>query len=317
MKTIKIFALSLMLLCGSTTLYAQSIDEAAAKYTAGVEKLKAKDFAASAALLEEGMNIGFDLGDEGLDIVKEIQGLLPKVYLQAGVAKLRTQDFDGAVKELQTAYELSDLYGDVMTMRQSARAISGTYQMQGATAFNNKDYETALKSFSKGYEQDPSNIKLAVQTAKTYAELGQLETALEIYNKVIATGEKNSKFEADANIAKADVTTYVLVAASAAAEAKDLDRVLELAKLAPSSPEVALMSIQVANNMKKYDVIVANAEAAAELQGDAAVKSDVYYMLGIAQTNLKNYPAAIAAFGKVTAGDNVAAAKNLIADLKK
>lgn len=317
MKTLKFFVLSLVLLCGTTTLYAQTIDDAAAKYTAGVQKLQAKDFAGAAALLEEGMNIGFDLGDEGLDITKEIQGLLPKVYLQAGVAQLRSKNFEGALKELNTSYELADLYGDVMTTRQAGRIISGTYQMQGAEAFNSKDYATALESFSKGYEKDPSNIKLALQTAKTYAELGQLETALGIYNDIIKTGESNSKFEAEAAEAKADVTSYVLVAASAAAEAKDLDKVLELAALAPSSPEVALMSIQVANNLTKYEVIVEKAEAAAALQTDPAVASDIYYMLGIAQTNLKNYDKAKAALAKVTAGGNVADAKKLISELNK
>ncbi|MFI3286862.1 MAG: hypothetical protein R3Y61_00120 [Rikenellaceae bacterium] len=317
MKTLKFLAISLVLLCGTTTLYAQTIDDAAAKYTEGVEKLKAKDFAASAALLEEGMDIGFELGDEGLDIVKEIQSLLPKVYLQAGVGALKAQNYDSALKELNSAYELADLYGDVTTARQAGRMISGAYQMQGATAFNEKDYATALESFSKGYEIDHSNIKLALLTAKTYAELGQLETALGIYSEIIATGQSNSKYEAEAAEAQADVTSYVLVAASAAAEEKDLDKVLELAALAPSSPEVALMSIQVANNLTKYDVIVANAEAAADIQTDLALASDIYYMLGIAQTNLKNYDKAKAALSKVTAGGNVADAKKLISELNK
>lgn len=311
MKTLKFLIISLLLLGGTTTLQAQTIEDASAKYTSGIESLKAGDFANAAAQLEEGMNIGFDLGDEGLDIVKEIQGLLPKVYFQAGVAAIKGNKFEEAIEELQSAYELADLYGDVTTARQASRAISSTYQAQGATAFNEKDYETALVSFKKGYEQDPTNVKLSLLTAKTYAELGELESALSIYNEVIAIGTNNSRYAPDAEEAQKDVNTYVLLAASEAAKTEDLAKVMELAALVPDNEQVALMSMQVANNLKDYNVIMANAEAAAELQSDEAAKSDVYYMLGVAYNNTKNYPAAKSALAKVTAGNNVSAAKTL------
>ncbi len=317
MKTIKLLAVALVLLLSTGAVAAQSLEDAQAKYTEGMGKLKNKDFAGGAATLEEAMNMGFDLGDEGLDLVKEIQKILPKAYVQAGVTDLRSGDYDGALKELQTAYELADLYGDVTTARQSSRAISAVYQTKGATAFNEKNYEDALVSFSKGYQQDPSNIKLALLTAKSYAELNKLDTALVIYNEVIATGEKNSKFEAEATEAKTDVNTYVLLAISAAAEAKDLDKVLELAKLAPSSPDAALMSMQVANNEKNYKVIIDNADSAAAVQVDPAKKSDIYYMLGVALNNTGQHDKAISALGKVTAGNNVSAAKSLADQLNK
>ncbi len=317
MKTLKIFIAALTLACLSAPSFAQSMDDAQAKYGEGVEKLKAKDYAGSAALLTEAMNVGFDLGDEGLDIVKEIQGLLPKVYLQAGVAELRTSNFDGAFANLQKAFDMSDLYGDVTTMRQASRMISNGYQMKGAAAFNEKDYATALESFSKGYEQDPSNIKLALFTAKSNAELGNLEKALEIYQGVIDAGAQNSKFESEAAEAQKDITTYLLVAASNAAEKKDLDRVLEIAKLAPTNPDIALMSMQVANNLKKYSVIISGAEAAANAQSDEAKKSDIFFMLGDAYTQTGNKAEAITALQKVASGNNVAAAKARIVELKK
>ncbi len=317
MKTMKLLAVAAALLLSASTVSAQSLEDAQNKYTEGMMKLKEKDLSGGAVLLEEAMNMGFDLGDEGLDLVKEIQKVLPKVYFQAGLGELKTGNYDGAVSELQTAFELADLYGDVTTARQASRAISAAYQTQGATAFNEKNYEAALVSFSKGYEQDPTNIKLALLTAKTYAELNKLDTALVIYNDVIATGERNSKFEAEAAEAKEDVNTYVLLAASAAAEAKDLDKVLELAKLAPSSPEAALMSMQVANNLKNYNVIIENAETAAAVQVDDAKRADIYYMLGVAYNNIGQHDKAVVALGKVTAGGNVAAAKTLADQLKK
>ncbi len=317
MKTLKVMLVATALLLGLNTAQAQTLEEAQTKYTEAMGLVKAKDYSNAATMLDEAMNIGFELGDEGLDIVKEIQKILPKVYIYGGVEKLRKSDFQSAITELTSAFELADLYGDITTARQASRAISGAYQAMGAEAFNNKDYQTALTSFSKGYEQDPSNIKLALLTAKSYAELNKIDTAFAIYNDIIKTGTENSKFEAEAAEAKNEITTYSLVAISAAAEAKNLDEVLRIAALAPESPEVALMSMQVANNNNKYDVIIANAEAAAEKQVDDAQKSDIYYMLGVAYNNTQNFDKAIAALSKVTAGNNVSAAKTLITELKK
>lgn len=317
MKNLKVLVATFALLLAANFANAQSLDDAAGKYSAGIEKYKSADYSAAAALLKEAMNMGIDLGEEGMDLVKEVQGLLPKVYLQYGVAELRAQNYDAAIAQLIACEEIADLYGDVQTMRQASRVISGAYQMQGATAFNDKDYKTALESFSKGYAQDPSNVKLAALTAKAYAELGELDKAMPIYAQVVEAAEKNSKFADDSEAAQKDVAMYVGVAVSNAAEAKDMDKVLSLAELAPTNPDVAILVLQTANNMKNYQAVIARAEAAAALQVTPEAKSNVYFLLGAAYNNTANLPKAIEALSKVTAGPNAAAAKALVAELKK
>lgn len=316
MKTLRILAVAVALLCATGTTYAQSLEDAAAKYTEAMEKVKSKSYKEAAVILKEAMNMGFDVGEEGLDLVKEIQTILPKVQIQAGITAVRANDFDGAIVELIQARDAADLYGNVQVVRQANRIISGVYQAKGATAFNEKDYKTALESFSKGYEQDPSNVKLANLTAKSHAELGDLALAITIYNSVIAMGEKNSRFEDDALEAKQDIATYLMFAATNAAAEKNLDKVLEYADMAPDSPEVQMLVMQTANNLKKFNVMIARGEAAATAQTDADLKSTVYYMLGVAYNNSDNNPKAVQILQKVTSGPNAAAAKTLAADLK-
>lgn len=306
-----------ILICSVGATYAQNIDGAVEKYTAAVEKMKAGEFANALPLLKEAMNLGVDAGETGIDLVKEVQGLIPMAYLQLGAQEFKKTKYKEAVAALLAAEETADLYNNVTIRRQASRAISGVYQAKGIEAFNAKDYATALESFSKGYEQDPTNIKLAAFTAKSYAELGQLDKAAPIFQTVIDAGTSNSKYAEDATEAKADLSNYVLVAMSAASGEKNLDKVIELAQLAPQSPEAALMVIQTANLLKKFDVLTARAAEAAALQTDAAIASDIYYMAGTAYAAQENKAKAIEVLAKVTSGGNVAAAKSLSTELKK
>lgn len=315
MKALLISVLALFL--SVCTSFAQSLDDANAKYQAAMEKIQANNPTEAIELLKESMKLGVGAGEEGLPLVKEVQALLPKVYFSMGMSSFKGGNLDDAITQFLQAEESADLYNNAVVRRQSARAISGVYQQKGITAFNNKDFATALESFQKGYEQDPSNIQLTAFTAKAYAELGQLDKATPLFQSIIEAGANNSKYAQDAAAAAADLNNYVLPAMSAAAEAKDFDKVVALADLAPSSPEASLLVIQTANVLKKYNEVTAKGEAAAAAQKDPAVASNIYYMIGTAYAVQENKPKAIEALSKVTAGANVNAAKSLVTELKK
>ncbi|MEG0602510.1 MAG: tetratricopeptide repeat protein [Mucinivorans sp.] len=310
------FALVALLMSIGVT-YAQTLDEATAKYTSAVEKVKAQDFAAAIPLLKEAMNKSIDAGDEGAELTKEVQKLLPMVYLQLGVTQFKEKKFDEAIQSLTTAEEMADLYNNVNIRRQASRVISGIYMSQGIELFNTKDYAGALEIFKKGYAQDNSNIKLASFTAKAYAELGQLDQAVPLFNDVIEKGSTNSRYAQDAEQAKIDLDNYVLVGVSSAAEAKDIDKAIALADLVPADPKASLLVIQAANNAKKFDVVIARGDKTAELQSDAALKGDVNYFIGMAYNGKENKAKAIEYLMKVTAGQYAGTAKAAVAELKK
>ncbi|MEG0033208.1 MAG: tetratricopeptide repeat protein [Mucinivorans sp.] len=310
------FALVALFLSLNIT-FAQSLDDATAKYNSAVEKVKAKDYVAAIPLLKEAMNMAIDAGESGLDLTKSVQQILPVVHFQLGLDQYKSKKFDDALKSLKTAQETGDLYNNVKIARQASRAISGIYMAQGIDCFNNKDFAGALEIFKKGYAEDDGNVKLASFTAKTYAELGQLSEAVPLFEKVIQAGTDNSRYAKDSSEAYADMNNYVLVAISAAAEAKDIDKVIALADMAPTSPQAAILAMQVANNAKKYDIVIARGDKAAELQKDDALKSDVYYFVGSAYNDKANKPKAIEYLSKVTSGQFAADARTAVAELKK
>lgn len=310
-----LFAVAAMLCLG--TVSAQELEKAQEKYDAAATQLQAKAFAEAIPLFKEAMNIAIDAGDAGLEMVKDIQGRLPKLYFAVGMGQAQEKKFDEAIKTLLTAEELADLYNDVNTRRQASRVISGVYMAQGAESFNNKDFAAALEVFEKGYKQDPSNVKLANLTAKTYVEVGRLPEAVELFSQVVATGKENSRYAEDAAEAQKDMDNAVLVAVAAGVEAGDLDKAIAAADLLPSNPAAALLVIQAANNAKKYDVVIARGEAAVALQTDPALQSDIFYFLGSAYNLRENKPKAIEFLSKVSAGQFAAQAKAAVVELKK
>ncbi|MDE6499114.1 MAG: hypothetical protein K2K83_00195, partial [Rikenella sp.] len=266
-------------------------------------------------VLEEVCRMGAAAGADAADIVTEAQKYLPMCYQQKGADLYKAQKIDEAIAAFTKAGDLADLQGDVMMTRKMGRTVSQLYMMQGIAAFNGKDYAKALESFGKGREQDPDNVQLAYFTAKSYAELKELDKAVELYKQVIERGTENSKFEKQAADAKADMDNYLLVANSEAAKAGDSEKVQAYVAAIQENASANLLLIQTANNLKKYDVVTAKGAEAYAAQTDEAQKSNVAYLIGVAFQNRGNNAKAAEWLRKVTTGQYVAQAKALLADV--
>lgn len=294
---------------------AQTVEEVGMKMKEAGELINAKKITEAIPVLEQVIKMGTEVGADAVDITGQAQKLLPKLYLQQGVTQVQAKQMDAAIASLLKAENLADMQGDVMTVRQAGRFVSNIYMAQGIESFNAKDYTKALESFQKGMKQDPDNIQLAYFTAKSYAEMGRLDQAVELYKQVIAAGTANSKFEKQATDAKTDMNTYMLIAASEAAKAGNLDELQKYAEAIPDNADAGLLVVQVANNQKKYDVVIAKGAEAYAVQTDPGKKSEVAYLLGVAYQNKSNNAKAAEWLRKVTAGSNVAAAKALLTEV--
>jgi tetratricopeptide (TPR) repeat protein len=191
--------------------------------------------------------------------------------------------------------------------------------MQGGEAFNSGDYAKAIEVFSKGYSASQTNTQLAIYLAQSYDRVDSLAKAIEIYRGVMAL--THSRYAADVEKAKGELTTMLLARAAAAAGENNLDAVVEytgdILAFDPQNADATLLRVQVANNAQNYAKVIEYGPAAAEAQTDAVKKSTAYFLLGAAYQNLDNKTKAIEAFKNVTTGDNAAQAKKLIADLSK
>lgn len=315
MKQLKLWGMTFAAVAMVLGASAQTKEDVALKMKEAGELIINKQLVEAIPVLEEVVKLGQAVGADAVDITSQAQKLLPTCYQQKGANLYKAQKIDEAIAAFSKAEDMADLQGDVMMSRKMGRTISQLYMMQGINSFNSKDYTKALESFQLGIKQDPENIQLAYFTAKSYAELNQLDQAIELYKQVIAAGTENSKYAKQAADAKADMDNYMLVAASTAAQAGDIEKVKTYVEAIPENADANLLLIQTANNLKKYDIVVASGATAYAAQTDDARKSDIAYLTGVAFQNTGNSAKAIEWLGKVTAGDNVAAAKQLKTDI--
>ena len=231
----------------------------------------------------------------------------------------QSQNLDEALKNFEKSAELAELYGDMTQMAKSNGWVAKIYQMQGGSAFNSKDYATAVGIFEKGYKADPDNTGMALNLAMSYCELGEYEKGMEIYEAIAV--KTHPKYEADVAKAKEMMALYTNNKVATMQEAGDFDGIIAMADAQleknPASALFQNVRLQAYANKKDYAKVIELGEAAAAAQTEAADKSLMYYLLGAAYNAKEMKDQAIAAFQKVTDGPAAENAKAVLAELTK
>ncbi len=310
-------ALAAIALVAAGSLSAQDIN---AKYAQAAEAVSARNFAAAVPLFEQVIAEGVTA--EGAEaIVAGAKQALPQALYQMGGAAIQGGKHDEALAAFTKAAELAELYGVPTTLNSARLWIGRTVMAQGASAFNAKDYATAAAIFQKGYDANPNDTALALNLALSYSGLKDFDKSAAIYKNIITLAGQDSRFAADAAKAKENYSLDVLEKASESAKAGEFNAAIaatdSLLAVIPADAPANLTRLQAYNSLKNYAKVTELGETAAAAQTTPEAASDVWYLVGAAYQNMQNLPQAIAAYRKVTAGDNVAAAKTQITELQK
>ena len=286
-------------------------NEAAAAYGA-------KDYAGAAAKFEQVIDLGLDNADAA-SLVATAKKSLPLCYYMLGGSALKWQNYDAALQNFEKSAELAEPYGDVTQMGKSNGWVAKIYQIQGGSAFNNKDYATAVNIFEKGYKADPDNTGMALNLAMSYCELGEYAKGMEIYEAIAA--KTHPKYANDVETAKKMMALYTNNKVAEMQKAGDFDGIIAMADAQleknPASALFQNVRLQAYSGKKDYAKVIELGEAAAEAQTDPVDKSLMYYVLGSAYNAKEMRDQAIAAFQKVTDGEAAENAKAALAELTK
>lgn len=314
--------LTIALTLGVAAASAQSIQETGAKFKSAMDFLKANNIVDAIPLLEQAVEEAAELteDDRAVELGENAKKILAQAYLKHGVSFVKTKKFNEAIEVFAKASDFAATNGIAPLKRKAEFMAAAAYMAMGIESFNAKDFTKSLEIFKQGLETNSGSVNLKLYTAKSYAELGDLKNAAPLFKDIIDAGEQNSKYENEAITAKNDLSSYFLIAASKAAENKNLDSVIiitdQIIAVDPTNAPSQMLVVQLANNMKKYNVVADKAQSAADAQTDEILKSEVYFLMGIALQNLEKGVQAKAAFAKVVAGDNVAQAKTISAEIK-
>ncbi|MDR0907405.1 MAG: tetratricopeptide repeat protein [Rikenellaceae bacterium] len=314
------FTLAVFAIFAVTAISAQSLTDINTKFSEAAAAMGAKDFAKAATLFEQVIDEGLDV--EGAEeMVLGAKKYLPQAIFVQGGAAFQKGSLDDALAKFSQAASLAELYGEVGVLNNARTWIGRTVLKQGADAFNNKDYATAATIFQKGYEGNPNDTAVALNLAMSYSEMGDYAKGNEVYQSIIALEGENSRFDEAVARAKSEFVTYNLVRASKSAQDKAYDEAItateDILAVLPANPEAMMLRLQTYNSTKNYPKVIELGDATAAAQTDAALKSVANFLVGAAYQNSENYGKATEYYQKVTAGDNVAAAKAQIAELAK
>ena len=315
MKKLFLTVAALFAVCA---LWAQ--DNVIANYNKGAEMLQAKNYAEAAKCFQLVIDEGINSEDSKvLNCVETAKKYLPTCYQGVGTAAAAKANYDEAIANLTKAAEVAELYGNLSAMKKANMILARVYQVQGGTAFNNKEWAAAAEIFAKGYAADPKNTQMALWLAQCYCEMGEYDKGVEVFEAVAAM--QGPKFEEHAAEANRLLALYTNNEVAKLQAANDYDGIIAMSdKLLAKNPANALaekIRLQAYLSKKDYAKVIELGEAAAAAQTDEAEKSDVYFTLGAAYNAKEMKPQAIEALKKVVAGDNVEAAKKSVAELSK
>ncbi|MFR9567173.1 MAG: tetratricopeptide repeat protein, partial [Rikenellaceae bacterium] len=219
----KKFILSTMALALAITAMAQDVNT---KYTEAVDAYKVKKYDVAAKAFEQVIDLGGDASSAEAKVTTA-KTYLPKCYFSLSLAAARAKNYDSAISNAAKSAELAELYGDMGDMTKAKALIGNLYKAQGGAAFNNKDYAAALTVFEKGYAMDPRNVEMANWLGICYCETGNLEKGMQVFAKVAKMGPTNpTKYGADAEKAKANMSLYINNAVASLQEKKDYDGII-------------------------------------------------------------------------------------------
>ncbi|MFI3292260.1 MAG: tetratricopeptide repeat protein [Rikenellaceae bacterium] len=310
---LSLFAIALTV----TSVMAQS-EEIRTKYNEAAAAFGNKDFATAATAFTEVIDKGID--DDGSEsLVATAKANLPACYYQLGLADAKTKNFDGAIENLTKSANYAELYDAIPDIAKAKSLAGKIYQSQGGSAFNDKDYATALPTFEKGVEMDPRNTKMANWLGICYCETGELEKGMAIFSKVAEMGASNSRYAADAADANKNMGIYINNKVAELQGNKDYDGVIAMAdgllESNPSNATAAKVRLQAYMDKKDYNKVIELGAGAAEIQTSDEEASNVHFIVGAAYNAKEMKPQAIASLKKVTAGGNVATAQSIITEL--
>jgi tetratricopeptide (TPR) repeat protein len=314
------FMLAAVAIMAVGVLSAQSLTDINTKFSEAAAAMGAKDFGKAATLFEQVIDEGLDV--EGAEeLVAGAKKYLPNAIFRLGGSAVQQGKFDEAVAKFTQAANLAELYGEVGVLNNARAWIGKTVLQQGADAFNNKDYATAAAIFQKGYDGNPNDTAVALNLAMSYSEMGDYAKGNEVYKNIVALEGQNSSFDEPVARAKQEFVTYNLIRASKSAQDKAYDEAIaateEILAVLPANPEAEMLRLQTYNNTKNYAKVIEFGDATAAAQTTDELKSAANFLIGAAYQNTENYAKATEYYQKVTAGDNVAAAKAQIAELAK
>jgi len=318
MNKLKLILTFVLVSVFSVGAFAQTLQDVNTKFNEAGAAMNDKKYEEAIKSFEEVITMGDAVGEGAISTVDKAKAYLPALYVALGKQNAAAKNFEKAVEVLEKGQEVAGKYNDLTNKANAAATLSQVYMYMGSEAYNSKDYAKAVEVFAKGYEASPNNSQLALYLADSYDQLGNFDEAAAIYKNIM--GLTHSRHAEAVVKAKEEYGKSLIAKAAEASKANNYAKVVEysdeILEFDPANGSAVLLPLQTANNAKNYNEVIKRASTIDAIT-DAGLKSDAYFLLGMAYQNTEDTDKAIETYRKVTAGNYSSQAKSAIAELSK
>ena len=289
-------------------VFSQTIDEAGAAFNQGLQFSKDLNYAEALKSYESTIQICDKLGEEGMDLKLKAEQQLPGTYFNLAKGLYEAKNYNEAIPNFENAAKWADQNGEAKTADASRTYLAGIYYALGNADLKAETFDKALEKYNKALSYKPEYYKAYYGMGMVYKKQGNLPLMKESFDKVIAMGGEDAKTIGAAKDAAA--TAYLNTGAKALQSngyAKAIENLNTSLEYNNAEPKAYYYLALAYNGTSKWDDAIAAGNKALELTTED--KSDIYFQLGLSYEKKGDATAACDAFKKVTAGNNVAAAK--------
>jgi len=307
MKRIRIVAVIMMISVAFSTI-AQTLDDAGAAFNQGIQFSKDLKYAEAAAAYEQTIKICTQVGDDGMELQIKAEQQLPSTYFNAAKGLFDAKNYKDAIPYFEKSIEYAVKMGETKTADASRTYLAGIYTALGNTDLKNEALDQAIEKYNKALTYKEGYYKAYYGLGVVYKKQENLPMMKEAFDKVIAMGGDDAKTIGNAKDA---ATSAYQKAGALALQSKKysaaVENLLTSQEYNNTEPRTYFYLAIAYNGLSKPDEAITAATKALELQTED--KSDIYFELGKSYEKKGDNASACENYKKVTAGDNVAAAK--------
>jgi tetratricopeptide (TPR) repeat protein len=304
-----LLAIAVVLL--SMGLFAQSVEDAGAKYNEGNEAMKAKQYSTAVSAFENALKMAKAAGPDAAELEGNIEKQLMNAYYRNGISKYKAKKYDESVAQMKKSLAIANEMGDTDMADKLTVTMAKVLSSKGMSQIKKNDLDAAYAAFDEAHKVSPNCVISYYGKGLVWKGKGDMDQMMANMDKAIEFGATEPKM--DKYVGKAKTAASKALVAEATEEitkehgdvaAKYLNDSFKYK--AGNADTYYYLTIAYNKSSKYANAVEAANKAIGMKEGD---KSDIYFELGVALAGTGDSNGACGAFKKVKSGPNVDAAK--------
>jgi tetratricopeptide (TPR) repeat protein len=272
------FALTLMTTF-SGKVFAQTKEDAGMAFNAALE-LSKTDMNGAIAKMQDVAKMCTKLGADGDTIKMKVGTVLPVWQYNVGNNFLKTKKYDLATTAFEKSRDFAVTYSDDNIKIKSEDILVKLYANNGNALMKAAKYDEALAQFDKALKFDPEYSKALYAKGTIYKKKGDNAKMQENMDLAISSATKSND-TVTLNAAKAMVASSLYNEGAVAFKGKSYESAVEKLNASltydNSNKEVYYLLAVANNNLKKYDEAIEDGNKGLPLEEQTSVKMARFY----------------------------------------